>query len=93
LRKNARAGKGESQEERYLRSFIAMADRGLFSFDIDSYLGPNTAYFRVALPGLASMPLRPPGSYPRCSGTNDHQRSAAEAEVADSLRTNAGSIG
>jgi hypothetical protein len=42
--------KGESQEERYLRSFIAMADRGLFSFDIDSYLGPNTAYFRVALP-------------------------------------------
>lgn len=41
---------GESQEERYLRSFIAMADRGLFSFDIDSYLGPNTAYFRVALP-------------------------------------------
>lgn len=42
--------KGESQEERYLSSFIAMADRGLFSFDIASYLGPNAAYFRVAAP-------------------------------------------
>ena len=27
-----------------------MADRGLFSFDIESYLRPGIAYFRVALP-------------------------------------------
>ncbi len=28
--------KGEQNESRYLESFVAMADRGLFSFDIDS---------------------------------------------------------
>jgi hypothetical protein len=42
--------KGERNEGRYLRSFAGMADRGLFSFDIDSYLKPGIAYFRVAHP-------------------------------------------
>lgn len=42
--------KGEKDEERYLRSFVAMADKGLFSFDIGSHLKPDIAYFRVALP-------------------------------------------
>lgn len=36
--------------ERYLRSFVAAADRGLFSFDIASYLKPGICYFRVAIP-------------------------------------------
>lgn len=35
---------------RYLRDFVAMADRGLFSFDIESYATSGSAYFRVALP-------------------------------------------
>jgi hypothetical protein len=35
--------------ERYLRDFVGMAERGLFSFDIESYLKPGIAYFRVAL--------------------------------------------
>lgn len=35
---------------RYLKCFGHMAERGLYSFDIDSYLGTNTAYFRVAIP-------------------------------------------
>jgi hypothetical protein len=52
--------KGEQNESRYLRSFVAMADRGLFSFDIDSYLKPGIAYFRVACPlsplGLEQLP-------------------------------------
>ena len=34
-----------------------MADRGLFSFDIDSYLKPDLCYFRVAIP---KSPLRFP---------------------------------
>jgi hypothetical protein len=42
--------KGAQNESRYLKSFAAMADRGLFSFDIDSYLKPGIAYFRVACP-------------------------------------------
>ena len=52
--------KGERNESRYLKSFVAMADRGLFSFDIDSYLKPGIAYFRVACPlsplGLEQLP-------------------------------------
>jgi hypothetical protein len=32
-----------------------MAEKGLYSFDIDSYLGPNICYFRVAVP---VQPLR-----------------------------------
>ncbi|WP_162601254.1 hypothetical protein [Occallatibacter savannae] len=40
---------------RYLQSFVSMARRGLFSFDIDSYLKPDICYFRVALP---LQPLR-----------------------------------
>jgi hypothetical protein len=52
--------KGEQNESRYLKSFAAMADRGLFSFDIDSYLKPGIAYFRVACPmsplGLKQLP-------------------------------------
>jgi len=41
---------GGSTEERYLRSFVAMARRGLYSFDIDSHLRPKICYFRVASP-------------------------------------------
>jgi hypothetical protein len=52
--------KGEQKESRYLESFVAMADRGLFSFDIDSYLKSGIAYFRVACPvsplGLGELP-------------------------------------
>jgi hypothetical protein len=36
--------------ERYLRNFVAMADKGLYSFDIESYLSPKSHYFRVAVP-------------------------------------------
>ena len=40
----------EQRTERYLRSFTAMADRGLYSFDIESYLKQGICYFRVAIP-------------------------------------------
>lgn len=40
----------KNRGERYLRSFVAMADRGLFSFDIASYLKPQICYFLVASP-------------------------------------------
>jgi hypothetical protein len=43
----------KNRGERYLRSFVAMAERGLFSFDIDSYLKPGISYFRVACPVTA----------------------------------------
>ena len=39
-----------SRGERYLRSFVAIADKGLYSYDIDSYLREGICYFRVALP-------------------------------------------
>lgn len=45
----------ECRAERYLLSFVAMAERGLFSFDIQSYLRPELSYFRVAMP---KQPLR-----------------------------------
>jgi hypothetical protein len=45
---------GEENEQRYLGSFVSMADKGLFSFDIESYLRPGIVYFRVASP---DMPL------------------------------------
>lgn len=52
----------EHRTERYLSSFVAMADRGIFSFDIDSYLKPETSYFRVAIPKhplcFADLPAR-----------------------------------
>src|SRR6266852_5311883 len=41
---------GEEQEARYLESFAAMADRGLYSYDIDTYVRPGLAYCRVAIP-------------------------------------------
>jgi hypothetical protein len=40
----------KNRTERYLRSFVAMADKGIYSFDIESYLRTGSAYFRVALP-------------------------------------------
>jgi hypothetical protein len=40
----------EQRIERYLRDFIAMADRGLYSFDIETYGAPDISYFRVAIP-------------------------------------------
>jgi len=43
------------QTERYLRSFVAMASRGLYSYDIETYLEPGICYFRVATP---LVPLR-----------------------------------
>jgi len=42
--------KGAENEGRYLASFASMADRGLYSFDIDTYVRPGIAYFRVAVP-------------------------------------------
>lgn len=50
-----REWRGERNENRYLRDFISMADKGLFSYDIDTYLKPAISYFRVASP---EMPLR-----------------------------------
>lgn len=41
---------GEEKEGRYLRSFVTMADKGLFSFDIGPQAEPGIAYFRVAAP-------------------------------------------
>lgn len=49
-----REWKGEKNEGRYLCSFASMADKGLFSFDIEPHLKPGIAYFRVASP---EMPL------------------------------------
>jgi len=45
-------GPFESEKKRaqYLSSFSEMADRGLYSFDIDTYVRPGLAYFRVAVP-------------------------------------------
>jgi len=34
----------------HIQSFVEMAERGLYSFDIASYLRPNINYFRVAVP-------------------------------------------
>jgi hypothetical protein len=45
----------ECLTNRYLHSFIAMANRGLYSFDIESHLKLGICYFRVALP---KSPLR-----------------------------------
>ena len=45
----------EHRTERYLHSFVAMADRGLFSYDVETYLTPDTHYFRAAIP---KQPLR-----------------------------------
>jgi len=52
--KNAlnREWKGEHKETRYLRDFISMADKGLFSYDIGSHLNPGISYFRVASPQI-----------------------------------------
>ena len=35
---------------RYLHSFVSMASRGLFSYDIASHLSADARYFRVATP-------------------------------------------
>lgn len=42
----------EKNPERRLRDFVAMADRGLYSYDIESY---GDTYFRVAIP---TSPIR-----------------------------------
>lgn len=51
---------GESREGRYLDSFVTIADKGLYSFDIDTYLRSGLAYFCVAAPmnpiRLADLP-------------------------------------
>ena len=45
-----REWKGEKDEGRYPCNFTPMADKGLLSFDIEPYLKPGIAYFRVASP-------------------------------------------
>jgi hypothetical protein len=42
--------KGEKNETRYLESFVAMANKGLYSYDIETYERSGLAYFRVATP-------------------------------------------
>jgi hypothetical protein len=42
--------KGDEHEGRYLASFVSMADKGLYSYDINTYVRPGTPYFRVAVP-------------------------------------------
>jgi hypothetical protein len=42
--------KGEEHEARYLASFALMADKGLYSYDIDTYVRAGIAYSRVAVP-------------------------------------------
>jgi hypothetical protein len=42
--------KGIENESRYLSGFISIADKGLFSYDIDTYVVPDLSYFRVASP-------------------------------------------
>jgi hypothetical protein len=39
-----------AQERANLESWLAMADRGLFSFDIEPYVSLRSTYFRVAVP-------------------------------------------
>ena len=52
----------QQRSERYLHSFVEMADKGLFSFDIETYPTPKTCYFRVAIPKqpllFAELPAR-----------------------------------
>jgi hypothetical protein len=45
----------DKRTERYLQSFVAMAERGLYSFDIESYLHPEICYVRVAIPRAPLM--------------------------------------
>jgi hypothetical protein len=45
----------EKRKERFLRSFTSMANRGLYSFDVESYLKPDSCYYRVAIP---NAPIR-----------------------------------
>jgi hypothetical protein len=45
----------EIRRGRYLQGFVDMSERGLYSYDIDSYLKPNINYFRVALPSKALL--------------------------------------
>jgi hypothetical protein len=47
--------KNETERSRYLFDFCRMADKGLYSFDIDTYVRPGIAYFCVAVP---SLPLK-----------------------------------
>ena len=51
----------EGKRAQYLSSFSEMAARGLYSFDIDTYVRPGLAYFLVAAPvqpvRLDSVPM------------------------------------
>jgi hypothetical protein len=42
--------KDEEHEVQYLASFVGMAEKGLYSYDIHTYVAPGLAYFRVAIP-------------------------------------------
>jgi hypothetical protein len=44
--------KNENERAHYLSNFIEMADKGLYSFDIDTYVKPGLAYYCVAIPNL-----------------------------------------
>jgi len=45
-----------------LRDFVRMADKGLYSYDTETYVSPGSYYFRVAVPLLPlrfeELPLR-----------------------------------
>jgi hypothetical protein len=40
----------QNRADRYLKSFVSMADKGLYSYDIASYIRSDDSYFRVAIP-------------------------------------------
>jgi len=42
--------KGAHRESRYLKSFVRNARTGLFSYDIETYIKPDSQYFQVASP-------------------------------------------
>jgi len=50
LEKYVGAFESGDKRKQYLSGFTEMADRGLYSFDIDTYERPGLAYFCVAIP-------------------------------------------
>jgi hypothetical protein len=62
LEKEAGPFKSEKERARYLSGIAYLANSGLFSFDIDTYVKPGLAYFRVAVPvqpvRLESLPRK-----------------------------------
>ena len=50
LEKHVGPFENENEKAKYLSDFSEMAVRGLYSFDIDTYVKPGLAYFCVAIP-------------------------------------------